>query len=460
MKRRDFLKGIGAVGSGAALAGCSDDERDPQPTPTEQPETAVQYFFEDETGALGHLTENPEQEMENTKTITNTETEQEYKEKQTNDTSYARDAISDNSVPNQDGWDTSLEKIIDTAQKAYQNPENIINEHSKDRESLNEFGINPEEEPEINTFIRSLIHAADQAGVFSSGGKNMIIPNIAETALQQIQPGFTENIQDFKLSTVYSSEPLPANSRNNIDEDSIRETEHEEWAASGFRHPVGLLQYNKNGETHLKYVELTDPFWNASRFYPDSIREPEDSIYRETRDKVNILPEGEPGSYGTMFPQHYVTAADYTKGRKLEKQQAINLGDKNQKGDTRGFGDYMGVMLNELVDDLGRGWSDSQNPDRDFGVDHSYQTLVTDSFGESIENYIVDPDPEKRRKLEETARGLYQIMQEEEWDISMVLAGTVEKPEFYKVGQKTVNQIRESGEWDYSEQNIKPQILE
>ncbi len=110
MRRRRFLYTSLAVGLTAAIAGCNtgnDGSENSTTTPTDTPgdtqtpqdteaatetdeqqttegtETAVIYFFDDETGAIGHLGD--EEISEGADTITNSTTESEYDEIQRND---------------------------------------------------------------------------------------------------------------------------------------------------------------------------------------------------------------------------------------------------------------------------------------------------------------------------------------------------------------------------------------
>lgn len=295
MKRRKFLGGL-ATTAAAGVAGCSglgggNGEDEDESTTTEEPETAVQYFFEDETGALGPLTDQ-EPELDETRKVVNQMTEQEYREFQTNDTEFASRAIDGTMRPirDEDGesLDYTVEEMIDRAEEVYNNPK-ILYEEAGPKESRRERGINLEDEPDEHRFTRAIIFATMEAGVTSSGGANNIAPNIAEAAVEEIQPDFLDETNNYKLSTLRSSESVLAGPNERfIDKDSKETLEYENGyeetkAATGFRHPMGLLQYDKNGETHLKYVEVTDSI-SADLFYPDSIRDPEESLYRESTD--------------------------------------------------------------------------------------------------------------------------------------------------------------------------------
>jgi len=69
-------------------------------------------------------------------------------------------------------------------------------------------------------------------------------------------------------------------------------------------------------------------------------------------------------------------------------------------------------------------------------------TLVSDEFGESLEEYVVDPDPETREYVENIGRGIYTIRQEQGWDTDLALTGTIEDPEIRGTTRDRINEIR------------------
>ncbi|MFC7058844.1 hypothetical protein [Halovenus salina] len=286
-------------------------EEDPDDTNTdeddqqteEDPETAVRYFFEDETGTLGHLADDDiPDDYDNV--ITNTTTEEEYQEKQRNDRQYPEGM--------EEGQLTkTVDEMIERAEEIYNNPEEHIEAEIYDDLDL------AAEDDEI-TFTRALIKATQEAGVTSSGLANIVVANIAEDAIEQIQPGFT----DYKLSTLPATEP--ANPGKEGHSGGVRENEFgHKYGNSGFRHMPGLLQYQKDGETKVKYAEQTDA--TNVNIFRRVIRNPDFSLYRSSleQDTVNVSRDSKPGDSGHMFPEHYVTALDYTKARELEKKMKI-----------------------------------------------------------------------------------------------------------------------------------------
>jgi len=467
MRRRDFLRTGTVIGISTTLAGCNTDGEQNQNTSTdsstpagtetppgteeegtedqqttEDPETAVRYFFQDETGALGHLGDDEIPENYD-HTITNTKTEQEYDEIQRNDRTFAEDAASNQTAPQGQGLDMTVDEMIDRAEEIYNNP-------SQEFEGpVQEYGIDFTEEDNEITFVRSLIQAADEAGVDSSGLANMVINNLAEDAVNQIQPGFN----NFKLSSLPSTEAVPPGYGAEGGAERTNDF-NQSFLNSGFLHLPGILQYEKNGETQVKYAELTDPL-NINNFRR-VIRNPEFSVYRSSldQDTISVDRDSQPGDTGSMFPEHYVTALDYTKARQLESENILGLGN-NGKGAINGVGDYLGVVLFQLVDDMGITGYDT-NPDLDLpnpqvAVDG---TLVSDEFGESIEEYVTNPTTEKRQYMENIARGMHQIQQEEGWGTSLALTGTLKDPEILPTDQETVNQVRQDEAYDEARERV------
>jgi|GEM_PF-7078489 len=462
MRRRDFLRTGTGVGLTITIAGCntsSDDSgnggtdsspssaseepaggtdsdgEDDQQTDAD-PENAVRYFFEDETGALGQLADDETPENYD-HTITNSTTESEYQEMQRNDRQYPEGM--------EDGQLTmTVDEMISRAEEIYNNPEEHI-------DTLGYEDLNLLEEDDEILFTRALIKASQEAGVDSSGLADIIVANMAEDAIDQIQPGFT----DFKLSTLPATEPIAPGRQGHSG--GVRENEYNQsFGNSGFRHMAALLQYEKDGETELKYAEQTNAV-NINTFRR-VIRNPEFSLYRSSldQDTVDNARDSEPGDEGTMFPEHYVTALDYTKARELENSDDDILGlGNNGSGGYVSVGDYIGDTLLELVDDMGITGYDN-NPDRNLDQARTTMdgTLISDEFGESLENFVTNPSAEERQYVENIARGMYQIQEQEGWGTSLALTGTVEDPEILPTDQATVNSVREDQAYDQVRERV------
>jgi hypothetical protein len=156
-----------------------------------------------------------------------------------------------------------------------------------------------------------------------------------------------------------------------------------------------------------------------------------------------------------------VTALDYTKVRELEKRDEDILGFGEAWGTSDyqwSLGDEIAKFLHELVDDThgSGGFRDGEsiNPDINAEGPGWGRTVVSDEFGESLEEYVLDPDPETRQYMENIGRGLYQIRQTEGWETNLALTGTLENPEINATEIDTINQIRKQHAYDQVRETI------
>jgi len=389
-----------------------------------------QYFFQDTTGTMGQLGEgSAPSEAQDWQVIQNELTEDDWQEKQTNDIERVRSERNLARQSANDGIEQTLEEMLQRAEEIYKN------------QQFNTWDglIDIENEDDEITFTRSLIKASQEAGVDSSGLADDIVSNMAEYAEQELD---LVDFDNYKLSTLPSTETIKSSTATSSHEGGPREASSgATYKNSGFVHMPALLQYNKDGETEVKYTELTKATF-PNRFWR-SIRDPEDSKYRASVDQDTMKNGG--------FPEHFVTALDYTKARELELRNQDILGfgpnDGPNDNDYESLGDEIGQFLTELVDDMYiTGYSeDGQeiNPD----INRSKEvwaglTLVSDEFGESLEEYVVDPDPETREYVENIGRGIYTIRQEQGWDTDLALTGTIEDPEIRGTTKDKVNEIR------------------
>ncbi|MXR40421.1 hypothetical protein GRX01_03495 [Halobaculum sp. WSA2] len=465
MRRRGFLRTGLVTGLSIGLAGCNANTDDPSdsatstpPTqesdeqisqetvtqqedgteeqPTEEaPTTSNRYFFKDETGALGHLADDNIPDNSN-HVITNEMTDAEFREMQRNDRQYP-EGLEQGQIT------MSVDKMITRAEEIYQKP----TEHL-DTERAETLGVNLTDEDDEITFTRALIKASQEAGVDSSGLANIVVANIAEDAINQIQPGFN----GYKLSTLPATEAIDPASQGHAG--GVRETEFgDEYGNSGFRHMPALLQYQKNGETQLKYAEQTDAI-DVRPILKHAIRDPENSIYRASLDQETVNTTG--GGRGIRFPEHYVTALDYTKARELEASEENVLGfEKNGSGTLVGLGDQIDEALRHLIDDMGvTGYNNNEDLDLETARPDWGGTIVSEEFGDSLENHITNPDSKVRQYTENVGRGLYLIRNEMGMSTSLALIGTLANPEFLPTDQDTVNQIRRKQAYDEVRERI------
>ena len=425
-----------------SVAGCTGGTTDDETEDTGQEEDTIQrngeqYFFQDTTGTMGQLGEqNPPSETQDWQVIQNELTEDEWQEKQTNDIERVRRERNLARQSANDGIEQTLEEMLERAEEIYKNQQFNTVEGIPDIEN---------EDDEI-TFTRSLIKASQEAGVDSSGLADDIVSNMAEYAEQELD---FVNFDNFKLSTLPSTEQLrEAGSEGHVG--GVRNG----VGNSGFRHMPALLQYNKNGETEVKYAELTRATL-AGRFWR-SIRDPEESKYRSSLENDIIKHEDETKANGG-FPEHFVTALDYTKARELELRNEDILGfgpnDGPNDNDYESLGDEIGQFLTELVDDMYITGHSEDGQEINSDINRSKEvwaglTLVSDEFGESLEEYVVNPDPETREYVENIGRGIYTIRQEQGWDTDLALTGTIDNPEIRGTTRDRINEIRADQAYD------------
>lgn len=465
MKRRDFLHTSAAIGLSTAIAGCntlSSDQSTPSDSATKTIEKNGQlYYFQDETGTLGHIgTENPPEDVEDWQVIENTLEEDEWREKQENDIQFTEEALKDGTMPNAQGLNTTVNDIIQDTQEIYRNPLQHLQ-----TELTQTLGRNLDQEDNEITFTRALVRATQNAGTDSSGLADDIVSNLAEHALTQIPE---TSFNNYKLTTVNTGEALDPSSSGFVSEARTVEETGQEWGNSGFRHLAAILQYQKNGETHVKYVEQTDATNQGSFKYV--VRNPEDSLYHASldQDRVTTMPLDEidaetPAEAGTgniRFPENYVSPLAYRKARELESLDMLGLGNEEKLEENENYtavGDYFIEAIDGLVDDVGiQGYG--KNPDVDLKEQRPGigGRVVSHEFGDSVEQYMENPDPETRQQLENISRGLYQLRQQtsQGWQTPLAITGTIQNPEIRATTQETVNQIRVDQAYDQVKQRV------
>jgi len=369
MHRRKLLTGVATAGI-ASVAGCTGGTTDDETEDTEQEEDTIQrngeqYFFQDTTGTLGQLGEqSPSSEAQDWQVIQNELTEDEWQEKQTNDVENTRRLTKNVSGTNHTGLDMNVEEMLERAEEIYKNQE------------FNTWDglIDIENEDDEITFTRSLIKASQEAGVDSSGLADDIVSNMAEYAEQELD--FVD-FDNYKLSTLPATETIELHRGPDSHDGAPRRG----FMNSGFSHFPALLQYSKDGETEVKYTEMTKA--TLPNKFRDAVRDPEDSKYRASLDQ-DTMKNGE-------FPEHFVTALDYSKARELELRNEDILGfgpsDGPVDNDYESLGDEIGQFLTELVDDYHLSGIMGQSPDMNKGDDVQIgSTLVSDELANHWNN--------------------------------------------------------------------------
>lgn len=428
MHRRKLITGIATAGA-LSLAGCSGSSDTTESDSQDEEEDSIdiqgqQFYFQDETGTLGHIAhENPPENTPDWQTINNKLTEDEWKEKQINDIEKANKKEY-KGAPTPNGLNEDMDWMLNRTKELFQNPSMVDVPFPKHLEPSIQ-----KEDNEI-TFTRALIQATQEAGVDSSGLSDDMVANMAEYAEQELD---IVNFNNYKLSTLPSCEAVSAaNPGGHVG--GVKDG----GGNSGFTHMAGLLQYQKNGETELKYTEMTQAA-QANKF-KHSIREPEESVYRS---------DIEQGQLDTgQWPHHFVTSLDYTKVREIEAKDENIMGFGEVPGSDGyqvSLGDIIERFLVNLVDDSGH----NSLLDETEAEEKGGSCLVSDEFGESLEHdYLLDPDPESRQYVENIARGIYQIGEQMGWNTEMVLTGTIDEPEMRITERETANEVRKQHAYD------------
>lgn len=128
-----------------------------------------------------------------------------------------------------------------------------------------------------------------------------------------------------------------------------------------------------------------------------------------------------------LVVEHYVTAFDYGKARQMEEMGLLEPGTIGRP--------IVGAAIHAI--------DDRKNDRRDRQVVDGWPVEVSDSFGRSVEDYVLNPTVEKKRQFENFGRAVYSIFEtkfgEYEHNGSPItgysqplkIEGTLENPELY-----------------------------
>jgi hypothetical protein len=416
--RRDFMKAALGTASAASLSGCaglleggeSEDNEDNDPI-----DQKFQYAFSDKTGTLGNIPDSsvdPE-EASSFQVIENGISENEWEEMHRDDVEVAEKILAGEleSLPQDSGYEGTVDEIITRTEGIYNNPSSVEEEYISE--------LIQEDDDEPVRFVRSLIHAVDKVtNIRSSGGKDMVIPNIAEHVAQELDLNF----EDFNVSTVMGAEPLNGN-KQRIIEESVRERPDGSKAGiRGTKHALSLLTYSKDGELETKYVENTDP--SGQIYFFKGIRDPEESAYAASLEQERIeMPNGD-----VQFPEHYVTGLELEKGIEMESQGILEEGTTARS--------FVSAALH-LVDDAQNNFSQLMANNNE-----GYDITLSDSFIESADGLAEEMGERDLKDFEQFGRAVYQIFENKlgedykgepirGYDQPLKIDGTFDEPEFY-----------------------------
>jgi hypothetical protein len=200
-------------------------------------------------------------------------------------------------------------------------------------------------------------------------------------------------------------------------------------------HPIGLLQYEKDGETQVRYAEIENRMTR-------NVVEPEESVYSAEIGKEDFIA----GGYVDTEPSDWVSVFDYEKRRELEKQGKIEA----QPADTSVF-----WALTHAVDDAALNGYNFDGFDEETGVDAQHtnegiNAVVSDRFGESLEEYVKNPEEGDytREDFETAARTVFTALETENFGGEFALDGDLANPEVYKAEKETLEEIRADMAYD------------
>lgn len=442
MKRRAFLTTI-STASVITLAGCSTETDESGDTSTETetpPQQEVHRLWlinAEEFNQLGEPNLDDVPEERKVKPVTE-QLDTNFDELIHDDHIQAQRTIDNEKDPlaevNHEG---SIPEIIDKTEEYL---EQLSDDSEKYDGGIPELGKDRYEkiQDEAIEFLACLRGAiTGVTGQHNSASADLLNTNLAEYAAEKIDK---VDLKDFNLSTLWTSI-------------QVSDTEIDE--KTDFNHPTGLAQYkDKEGKQKVIRAELE----NAT---PDHYTTFPDSIYR----KGNL---GEPfqeiGISGgpKEYPRHFLDAFNYTKGRKIQDQEGIDEG-----GLEKGMVDLylLGGMLS-FVDDAPDhvGYPEEVETGGDWNYpwewvrDTTSHVVISDSFGESVEEYTENPSAEGYKHFEGASRALFSALHKNGFDQSIAVDGTMENMKLYNVNEETASRIHENELYDQVTREVNKAI--
>ncbi|MBY6287277.1 hypothetical protein GLT90_01590 [Nanohaloarchaea archaeon H12] len=426
VSRRGFLSGLVTAGT-TVVAGCggkSNREKNPynQDTGTPEPEhldTNFQYHFTDAEGfnqVGGEIPENAEEHQIVESFVETSDKVDTWTEMLTNDHNKARLLLINDIEPGAgDEYEGTVEEIVQKTEELFQNwPENaeeFEEDYSSDIAGIEVTQIE-EIEDKAEKFTMALRGAsAIVTGHNNSAAANYLNTNLAEYTLQELDveiPGYKVSTLWTAIDTVYEEPERPA----------------------GFDHPIGFLQYqDEEGNQKAKHFELENSNW-----------------IRHSANLENSVYTTPLGQHAPISPEYeannFLSPLDYERGRELEER-----GELSENFDL--------TMLNSLLwmvddapefydyDEDTRSGAESQMP-----VGGKPNPVISNSFGESVQDYAEDPTTQKYRHLEGTSKAIFSAMAKQGWNEPIALDGTIEDPEVHHATEETIEGIHEDRAYD------------
>ncbi|MFB6232674.1 MAG: hypothetical protein ABEH61_00290 [Haloarculaceae archaeon] len=368
---------------------------------------AYRFFFKDEADSLGNAadTEIPE-DASKKQVVVNDRTEEEWQEMQLNDHHYTQLIFDQQLPPYLEVTEGSVQEIEQKTVELYQK-----------RQDSQEF----QDQHNAEIFTESVLDAVLEVTNADTGpAQSEIVRTVADHIAHtndQIE------VQNYKLSSTQSIIGDAGGDR--------------------FTHPMGLLQYQENGETHVRYAETENR-------YTDPHAEPENSVYGSDPDKKSF----QTWQMGEVDPIDWATVFDYDKIREMEERGKLN--------EQSSLGRQLSLTLIQAVDDAGMNGYDMTEITQETGVetvhaDQLIDSVISDSLGKSLQNYVRNPGEEYTRDdFEDFAKQFYLAAEAEDFGGHFIMKGDLANPEIYKKESETLEEIR--ADMNYSQENIEKAI--
>lgn len=435
MDRRTFLTTLASVGTVASLSGCAgireflaggEQTNEDGITPTE-PQPGPDTFrvdFVDENGALGHVGEGYSTEHEYDNAV-NQFTDERWDEFDDNDISLGAPVDGPTVESKIDGIQPFVEYALGQRDDipGY-NPGEVTGSWGK----INDQRV---QDITIDDIRESDKHWAHKLAWGTGFGVQNEIPEVssgfesAMTVLPAMEYFTEELLQDSK--ELYTMHTLSREPQQPTDE---------------MIHSAGLTTYRTNPDQNLavKHIEPTlggglPPWFNHA------IGDPDESVYEEDREDTAWAP-------------------GYRKARRLS-----NEGKINSESDQRPIGLLSAAVTSTLeafVDTATMAY-EVEIEGRQIPIDEDWNEIrgafggsaepnyVTPEFGRSFEDAFNQYDQDVQEKFEYLGRGILAFYREFDQGEPFAIGGTVDDPEFYKMGIDDLQDAMETQTNDLSQ---------
>lgn len=379
MKRRDFMKGLGAAGA-AGLAGCSqtkggedDEDNDIGHHITDESgggEFVINRIdFIDQAGTLGQVDHmSNDQDADD---LVNEYSEEQWEEMNDNDLEVAESILSEN--------DSSVEEIRPWVEDAL----------NRNLDEMDTEGIDSPpgpEEPDERALIYGIGRGISDETLISNS------VDAAETIKPLAEKFASEYLENEFFNAWISSATLPATNGR-------------------FTHLPITAAYSTEKGFNVDYIEDGVPSSPGLPSDDSSIRGAGESVYSDP-DELEYVASFE---YGKALE-----AAD----QGLIEQEGGGVGDEIHP--TRAISTALLADLWNMVDSTRNDLSYENGPP------NGIVTHVSKEFGRSVDEAVNNPDAEKAQYMENIGRGVQLFYEERDLRTNLAVGGTLEEPEFYQ----------------------------